>query len=129
MSILAIALIIYFFSFFFIFPHRLTYKENEQISLEQRVFWLSHIASLATLLGLLGTVLGIRESFEVMRLRGQASPEIFAGGISKALSTTIFGLSIAFPSLLFHHLFRNKWEVLLNEFFQTKANKTTPTEE
>ncbi|MCB1177293.1 MAG: MotA/TolQ/ExbB proton channel family protein [Leptospiraceae bacterium] len=79
---------------------------------ERKIGWLSHISSISTLLGLLGTVLGIQSSFTNMKESGQASIEIFAGGISQALSTTIIGLSIAIPSLFFYHFYMDKIEKL-----------------
>ncbi len=74
---------------------------------EREILWLGNLAGISTLLGLLGTVLGIHSAFESMKLFKQASPEIFAGGISQALLTTIYGLMIAIPSILFMHVFRN----------------------
>lgn len=74
---------------------------------ESETQWLGNLAAISTLLGLLGTVLGIHSAFENMKIYKQASPEIFAAGISEALLTTIFGLSIAIPSTLGMYLFRN----------------------
>lgn len=74
---------------------------------EREILWLGNLAGISTLLGLLGTVLGIHSAFESMKQFKQASPEIFAGGISQALLTTIYGLMIAIPSILTMHLFRN----------------------
>ena len=74
---------------------------------EREILWLGNLAGISTLLGLLGTVLGIHSAFESMKQFKQASPEIFAGGISQALLTTIYGLMIAIPSILFMHVFRN----------------------
>jgi biopolymer transport protein ExbB len=59
------------------------------------------IANIAPLLGLLGTVLGISEAFgQVVQSSGMGKPEVLAGGIEKALVTTIAGLVVAIPSLL-----------------------------
>lgn len=111
-SITSLAIILQLAYFFLFRQSRADGKEPEYMSIvwQQRIDWLSHIASLSTLLGLLGTVLGIQEAFEAMRAKGQASPEVFATGISLALSTTILGLAIALPSLFFHHVFANLWE-------------------
>ncbi len=73
---------------------------------DKEISWLGYLAAISTLLGLLGTVLGIHSAFESMKLYKQASPEIFASGISQALLTTIFGLMIAIPSTLAMHVFR-----------------------
>lgn len=74
--------------------------EHIAFSYEKKINWIGNLAGIATLLGLLGTVLGIYSAFQKMKLSGHASPEIFAGGISEALITTIYGLLIAVPSLL-----------------------------
>jgi biopolymer transport protein ExbB/TolQ len=74
-------------------------------SIEIKVNWLSYLAGLSTLTGLLGTVLGIYQAFENMKLFKQASAEVFAGGIGVALLTTIYGLTIAIFSMMFYYLF------------------------
>lgn len=79
---------------------------------EKNIQWLSNLSGLATMLGLLGTVIGIYQAFESMNIKGQVSIEIFASGISTALITTIFGLSIAIPSTLFYYLFRNQLDYI-----------------
>lgn len=83
---------------------------------ERRIQWLSSIASLSTMTGLLGTVIGIYNSFLSMKEQGIATAEVFAAGISTALITTIFGLCIAIPSLFFFHIFEHWIEVLLEKF-------------
>lgn len=76
-------------------------------SLQSSIQWLSRLASMATLLGLLGTVLGISQAFFDMQQKGAAGPEVFAAGIYQALHTTIAGLLLALPFLLAHHLLRD----------------------
>tara|TARA_B100001778_G_scaffold262403_1_gene222947 strand:+ start:129 stop:473 length:345 start_codon:yes stop_codon:yes gene_type:complete len=71
------------------------------------ILWLSRLASMATLLGLLGTVLGISQAFADMQVQGQAGPDVFAAGIYQALHTTIAGLILALPFLLAHHLLKD----------------------
>ena len=66
---------------------------------------LSLIASLSTLLGLLGTVLGMIDSFQSLATtEGAIEPAILAGGIWKALSTTAAGLIVALIALVLHHI-------------------------
>ena len=60
---------------------------------------LNLIASVAPLLGLLGTVIGIQHSFALVVKAGMGKPENFAGGIEQALVTTIIGLTVAIPAL------------------------------
>ncbi len=55
------------------------------------------IASIAPLLGLLGTVLGILSAFKVISEQGLSNPSMFAGGIAMALITTVGGLIVAIP--------------------------------
>ena len=55
------------------------------------------IASIAPLLGLLGTVLGILSAFRVISEQGMSDPSLFAGGIAMALITTVGGLIVAIP--------------------------------
>jgi biopolymer transport protein ExbB len=76
--------------------------------LEKNVAYLASIANLATLLGLLGTVTGMIVSFLNLKVSGVSDPALLAGGISQALITTAAGLTVAIPSLLFFHIFRQK---------------------
>lgn len=80
--------------------------------LERYLNTLGTIASVAPLLGLLGTVLGMIDVFGVIMNAGVGNPGILAGGISKALLTTAAGLSVAIPSLMFHRYFNNKVDKL-----------------
>jgi len=73
---------------------------------------LGSIASVAPLLGLLGTVFGMIEVFATLQEEGIGDPSIFSGGIAEALLTTAFGLSVAIPSLLCHRYFQRRIDVL-----------------
>lgn len=61
-------------------------------------------AAVAPLLGLLGTVSGMIETFNMMNLFGAGDPAVVSGGISKALITTELGLVVAIPALILHAL-------------------------
>jgi len=61
-------------------------------------------AAIAPLLGLLGTVSGMIETFNMMSLFGAGDPAVVSGGISKALITTELGLVVAIPALVMHAL-------------------------
>jgi len=76
--------------------------------LERFLNSLGTIAAIAPLLGLLGTVTGMIEVFAVITQAGPTNAEALAGGISQALLTTAFGLSVAIPSLIFHRHFHRK---------------------
>ncbi len=60
------------------------------------------IAAVAPLLGLLGTVIGMIETFQQITLYGTGDPRLMADGISKALVTTMLGLMVAIPMVLLH---------------------------
>ncbi len=77
---------------------------------------LATIAILATLLpmlGLLGTVTGMINVFEVIALHGSGKPDEMADGISQALLTTASGLIIAIPVIFLHHLLSRRINVLM----------------
>lgn len=65
--------------------------------LESGLNTIKIIASIAPLLGLLGTVIGILSAFKVISDVGLSNPSLFAGGISTALLTTVGGLIVAIP--------------------------------
>lgn len=77
-------------------------------SMDKYMTTLGTIAAIAPLLGLLGTVVGMISVFSVITAQGVGSPTELAGGISQALVTTAFGITIAVPSLIFHRYFRGK---------------------
>jgi len=70
---------------------------KDMIKLESGLGIIKSIASIAPLLGLLGTVIGVLLSFKQISKVGLDDPSIFAGGISLALITTIAGLIVAIP--------------------------------
>lgn len=78
---------------------------------------LGTIASIAPLLGLLGTVIGMVEIFGSQTPTG-GNPAALAHGISIALYNTAFGLMVAIPSMIFYRFFRGKVEALLVEMEQ-----------
>ena len=61
------------------------------------------IASISPLIGLLGTVIGILNSFTVISQKGLDNPNLFAEGISLALITTVGGLIVAIPHFIGHN--------------------------
>lgn len=72
--------------------------------LQTRLGAIAITASVAPLLGLLGTVSGMIETFNMMNLFGSGDPAVVSGGISKALITTELGLIVAIPALILHAL-------------------------
>ncbi len=63
------------------------------------------IASIAPLLGLLGTVVGVLSAFDAIAQQGLGDPSVFSGGISIALITTVAGLIVAIPHYVGYNYF------------------------
>lgn len=74
--------------------------------LEKNINFLGTLSAVAPLLGLLGTVVGIIESFLVIDLGSTANPTMMIPGISKALITTAAGMVIAIPALFAYRYFQ-----------------------
>tara|TARA_Y100000996_G_scaffold175847_1_gene136892 strand:- start:222 stop:1544 length:1323 start_codon:yes stop_codon:yes gene_type:complete len=72
---------------------------NYSSKLDWGVSWIKFVAAVAPLLGLLGTVIGMIETFQAITLFGTGDPKQMAGGISQALITTMLGLMVAAPLL------------------------------
>lgn len=83
-------------------------KITEISLLETSLPTLSTFVSVSPFLGLLGTVWGIMVAFLDIRARGSAHITIVAPGISDALITTVYGLLVAIPALIFYNIFRNR---------------------
>jgi biopolymer transport protein ExbB len=75
---------------------------KETPRLERSLALLKIIAAVAPLLGLLGTVTGMIITFQAITIFGAGDPKAMAGGISGALVTTVLGLIVAIPTVLFH---------------------------
>ena len=72
--------------------------------MERFLSTLGMLAAIAPLLGLLGTVTGMIDTFYVITLHGTGDPRMMSGGISEALVTTMLGLTVAIPIMLAHTL-------------------------
>lgn len=82
---------------------------KELTKLNQRVGYMGFIGSIGPMLGLLGTVLGMVSSFNVLgSSKGAARADELAVGISYALVTTCEGLIVAIPMMFFHNYFRDR---------------------
>ncbi len=82
--------------------------------LERNVSTLGTIAHIAPLLGLLGTVTGTMKAFGVLgRFGSVADPSILAKGVSEALITTVGGIVVAVPAVIFYNLLVNKVNMIL----------------
>ncbi|TGA68414.1 MotA/TolQ/ExbB proton channel family protein [Aliivibrio fischeri] len=83
---------------------------DEQQGLEKGLSMLKLLAALAPMLGLLGTVTGMIETFQVITQFGNGDPKVMAGGISMALVTTVLGLVAAMPLLFAHNILSTQAE-------------------
>ena len=79
------------------------------------VNWIKFLAAVAPLLGLLGTVIGMIETFQAITVFGTGDPKQMAGGISQALVTTMLGLIFAAPLLAMYTLLSEKVSEILQE--------------
>jgi len=70
--------------------------------IERRVTIIKVFAAVAPLMGLLGTVIGMIETFQSITLYGTSDPQLMADGISGALITTVLGIVAAIPLILTH---------------------------
>jgi biopolymer transport protein ExbB len=90
--------------------------EDETAQLYRKTEVLGVIGSVAPMLGLLGTVLGMIKSFNTIAASGgMARPEELAGGIGQALVTTLMGLIVAIPTMIAFSYFRNRIDSLIAE--------------
>jgi biopolymer transport protein ExbB len=86
--------------------------------LEKYLSGLGTIATIAPLLGLLGTVIGMIDVFSHIMMQGVGQSQALAGGIAVALLTTAAGLLVAIPSLVAHRYFERQVENLSIELEQ-----------
>jgi len=90
--------------------------EDQTGRLYRKTEVLGLIGSIAPMLGLTGTVLGMIDAFNtIAESGGMASPDQLAGGIGQALVTTLMGLVVAIPTMVAFSYFRNKIDSLVAE--------------
>lgn len=83
--------------------------EDENMALEHRLSYLALIGSIAPMIGLMGTVYGMIMSFErIAQSTVSPKPSELAEGIMTALFTTLEGLVVAVPALVFYSILRNR---------------------
>jgi len=89
---------------------------REASVLNQRIAWLADIATIAPMLGLLGTVFGMIRSFSVMANDVAASrPMLLAEGVAEALVATAAGLVIGIPAMAAYAWFRGRVQGMISE--------------
>lgn len=82
---------------------------------ERGLSMLAVFGAVAPLLGLLGTVTGMIETFRVITLYGTGDPRLMSSGISEALITTELGLTVAIPIMLFHTFLSRRANAIIGE--------------
>ncbi len=87
---------------------------KEAPKLSRGLLFLKIIAVVAPLMGLLGTVTGMINTFQAITLFGTGDPKLMAGGISQALVTTVLGLSVAIPTVLLHTVVTGRSRRVIN---------------
>lgn len=90
-------------------------KAMEEAAVEENtsglkpINYLSIIASISPMCGLLGTVSGMIKAFNKMQFGGMGNPELLAGDIGEAMVTTAFGLVVGIPAMFFYFFLKNKF--------------------
>ncbi|AQQ70563.1 Biopolymer transport protein ExbB [Limihaloglobus sulfuriphilus] len=91
---------------------------STRLKLERWLSFIAICAASAPLLGLLGTVTGIINTFKLITVFGSGDVKTLSGGISEALITTEFGLIVAIPSLLIHAFLSRRAKSIVNQMEQ-----------
>lgn len=103
---------------------------REVVRMERGLLVLEVVAGISPLIGLLGTVLGMVTVFNAISVHGLGDAQVLSDGISKALVTTVAGLSVAIPAFSFHSYFSRRVESMAIEMqdrathFVVKLNGT-----
>lgn len=104
---------------------------RETAHLRQKISWLYSIGYISPMLGLLGTVIGMVMSFNVIAWEG-AKFVLLAAAIAQALTTTVFGLVVGIPAMVLYFYFRSKvlristgLEILSEEFSRMIAQRAS----
>jgi biopolymer transport protein ExbB/TolQ len=107
-------------------PHD-TEREDLRLAIEQataeasavaqvRLGWLTALANVATLMGLLGTIIGLMQSFDAVSHADPSQRQaLLAGGIALAMRTTASGIAVAIPSLLAYAYLAQRSNALLDD--------------
>ena len=94
---------------------------KEMPALERFLTMIKLISAIAPLMGLLGTVTGMIETFQSMTLFGTGDPKLMAGGISAALMTTVLGIVVALPMLFLHSIVNGMSQTVVHTIEEQSA--------
>ena len=88
-------------------------RQRERVSKGLSAF--GTMATIAPFIGLLGTVMGIIESFHSLAQSGAAGPNVVSSGVAAALWATAAGLCVAIPSVIAYNVFNQKAKEIMTE--------------
>jgi biopolymer transport protein ExbB len=93
----------------------ISYGGVQMGQLEKGLPWIGLMIALAPMLGFMGTVIGMIQTFNLIETSGEADPSEMAGGIKVALITTVSGLVVAIILQVFYNYIVSKIDSLVNE--------------
>ena len=94
---------------------------KERPSIEKGLSMIKIVSMVAPLMGLLGTVTGMIQTFQAITDFGAGDPKLMAGGISAALVTTVCGLVVAIPTVFMHTILSGKARKILHVLEEQSA--------
>lgn len=117
-------------------PNRMIQNSVDEVALAEiprlqaRTPYLAMIAQVALLLGLLGTIIGLIQSFTAVgSVEASEKAAELAKGISKAMNTTAFGLIVAVPCMVFYSIFQRSTEKLIDDIDESSVRVINLLEE
>lgn len=91
-------------------------QEEIVTTMETKISYLAIVGTLGPMIGLVGTIAGMIDSFSVIAMAGgQPSPQLVARGISQALFITLEGIALSIPAIFFFAFFRNRIALMAME--------------
>jgi len=94
-----------------------TVAKKEIMKLEKGLTMLASVLGIAPMFGFLGTVTGMVSAFKTVEsFQGAVGPGDLAGGIYEALITTVFGLIVGIPCLIYYNQFMDKIKKIVLDF-------------
>jgi len=97
---------------------------EENVAGLRPINYLSIIASIAPMFGLLGTVSGMIKAFQKIGLGGMGKPEQLAGNIGEAMITTAYGLIVGIPAMIFYFYLKSRWQQNMAKIARTIGHQT-----
>ncbi len=94
---------------------------KERPSIESGLNMVKIVSMVAPLMGLLGTVVGMIQTFQAITDFGAGDPKLMVGGISGALVTTVLGLVVAIPTVFFHTILSGKAKSIIHTLEEQSA--------